>query len=411
MSLDEFEDALENIEETLLDMELCGRIIEYYDNSLSEYDRESYKKNVRYIRICYESYKKIEEDCKLDENNTKLSPELLSEIDKSLEGITDKEQIAFKIYYELSKNLIYSSKYIMAETEPDILAEMYKDPMDIDSKDREVVCITWVRIYASLLNKYGIDAIATSKTGLHHSVLFKVGPMIFTADATEMKYSEKSDTYMNDLTRIKLGIAPRSLKNRYYSTILDDDDYRGYICETFASLGINLKDDKFEYQAYERLNKIYSSGGENFYDVFDIDPNDETSKSVKKMKIIDTLIRNCDLTNTELMQYVNNLSDMLFLSDKFVEDVTIIDNIKKKISKIFMIGETRIGYKYFLVEEGGVRLISKEEITELFDKGEYVLNTKRVQQSERKDYSMNNWRDHIAGFKLKEQENEGEREE
>ena len=107
MTLDEFKYALENIEDTLLNMELCEKVIEYY-SGLTEQQAKDYKKSVRFIDIYYNSYKKIEDNKNNDINNSEVNINLLQKIDESVGDLTDKEKIAFKIYYELAKKFSYS---------------------------------------------------------------------------------------------------------------------------------------------------------------------------------------------------------------------------------------------------------------------------------------------------------------
>ena len=398
MTIEEFEEALENIEKTILHIDTCQKVLEFY-RRLSKEDAEEYQSYIEYIEDYYNTYWKIENHKKDLENNAELNKDLNDAIRSSIEEIQDKEKIAFKLYYELNLIFAYNNKYLMTDEEEVAKSIYNQSPREVDLEKSEIICTTWAKIYASLLNQNGIDAIV-NKEGIHYNVVFKIGSVIYTADAIEVNFSEKNQSYMNDMTRMKLGILPNALINYYYVQFVDGEPYEDYVSKIYSEMGIVLDEKSFGKSEFKKFQAIYDSQGSNSKEIFEIEESNAPTSIINKLSMIHTLIKNSDLTNIELIQYINNLIDIIFDEEeqKLISDITVTSKLSLEMHKIFAIGNSEIGYLYCIADNDGIKKVESVRLSQLLDEGTLIINNGDIERSIRAKHSKENWKAKIPGF-------------
>ncbi|MBQ9833946.1 MAG: hypothetical protein IJO33_01995 [Bacilli bacterium] len=197
-----------------------------------------------------------------------------------MDGISgDIEQIAYKIYERLAKELNYDPRMIAynQNINNEIIEQIhYAKTSSITLDNRIVTCKSWAEIYVAFLKKINIKA-RTVKEGKHYYVLVDINDVEYKADATN-SFLDKDNIYINDLTRIKLNTPACG----YFAPIKGNDKNKKSIYEQYL-----------DYLQDWPISKFVTTGN-NFVDMI-----------LSKIDYLNTIIY-C-LPQTEAVVYLNQL--------------------------------------------------------------------------------------------------------
>lgn len=137
--------------------------------------------------------------------NDGLNPDFEKMIMTGIDNFTNPLVASRIIYLKLAQVLCYDEHvpaYNQNLANPIMQNLYYTKSSEVTLENNRVTCILWANVYASLLQKLGIDAKVIGN-GKHKLVEFTIEGTTYTADATN-SFLDNDNIYINDFTRVKL---------------------------------------------------------------------------------------------------------------------------------------------------------------------------------------------------------------
>ena len=137
--------------------------------------------------------------------NDGLNPDFEKMIMTGIDNFTNPLVASRIIYLKLAQVLCYDEHvpaYNQNLANPIMQDLYYTKSSEVTLENNRVTCILWANVYASLLQKLGIDAKVIGN-GKHKLVEFTIEGTTYTADATN-SFLDNDNIYINDFTRVKL---------------------------------------------------------------------------------------------------------------------------------------------------------------------------------------------------------------
>lgn len=276
-----------------------------------------------------------------------VSKEIKDYIKNNLPTCNNKIELAYAIYVLLGQILYYSPIYATTKNKKLVLPS-YR----VTVKNPYVICYTWSEIYNSLLNEYGISSYIDDRNKEHSLVTMEIDGIEITADATKSSNCSVFDI-SNDLTSIKFG--------------LDIN----FFCLNPVQEDFQNKKEKF-INSKQNINKK-------------LNIDTETDKEIENyIKMLDECEIDLEERTILLLNMLNNLYkknngevERRQLFDRYYKRIFKDENFNNRQFSILYPGYTMAKklvivdaeeIMYYLEDEKGFRVSSKEEIEYLLRK-------------------------------------------
>ena len=299
----------------------------------------------------------------------RLNEKLENLMFKGINSNDSKFTIARKLYLNSCKFLNYDLDYLFydssdiskegVDVNEKINALRYKNIREITFDDNEVICSTWSKIYASLLNKVGIKN--RVRGDYHKFVIFDCDGTLMSADATQSVKDMYTGIYINDFTRVQLGIKTQ-----------------GYKClEKNKDVSVNIKNIDKEY-GYPNmsLEDLRSNFLNTYSTVEEQNPNKIRIFKDNMTKLL-ALVKNLNLSGLEKLKALENYAKLLF-PIKELENINykfcVKNELEKRVPYLIFTYKLDDEYLYFLISENDIKKVTKEELEEKLNTNYYLLN-------------------------------------
>lgn len=274
-----------------------------------------------------------------------LSKELEKYIEEHLPVCSSKLELAYAIYVLLGQVLYYSPLYATTKK-----LEVVPHPSKVTPSNPFVICYTWSEIYKELLTKYGIEAYIDNRNKSHSFVVFESDGINLMADATKSSFCSVYDI-SNDITSIKFG-----LETNFFNLVpgqINFEEKRKKYLEAKESvnekLNITTQDD--EVEAYIKM--------------LDESELDSEERTILLINLLNSLYK---LNNGEVerRQLFDRYYKRIFNDKEFKNRIISILYDGITVAKKLVIAEDNT--MYYLEDEEGFRVSSREEINDLLRK-------------------------------------------
>lgn len=272
-----------------------------------------------------------------------ISKELEKYIQDNLPVCNSKLELSYAIYVLLGKVLYYSPLYATTKK-----LGVVPQPSTVTPNSPFVICYTWSEIYKELLTKYGIEAYIDNRNKSHSFVVFESDGINIMADATKSSFCTVYDI-SNDLTSIKF-----NLETNFFNLVpgqINFEEKRKRFLETKELINkkLNIKTQDDEVEAYIKL--LYES---------DLEKEERT---ILLINLLNSLYR---LNNGEVerRQLFDRYYKRIFDDQEFKNRLISILYEGSTVAKKLVITENM----YYLEDENGFRVSSREEINDLLRK-------------------------------------------
>lgn len=273
-----------------------------------------------------------------------ISKEIREYISKNLPICNNKIEIAYAIYILLGQVLYYSPEYATTKNKKVIL-----DPSEVTLNNPFVICYTWSPIYSELLKEYGINSYIDNRNKEHSLVIIEIDDIKITADATKSSNCNVYDV-SNDLASIKFGLDV----NFFYLTPGQENfqekkkKYMSAKKNINEKLNIDTETEK-EIEMYIRM-----------LDESEIDLEERT---ILLLNLLNTLYRK-NAGEVERRQLFDRYYKQFFKDENFKnKQISILYDGNIMAKKLVIVEDEDT--MYYLEDEEGFRISSKEEIDSL----------------------------------------------
>lgn len=273
-----------------------------------------------------------------------LSKELEKYIEDNLPVCNSKLELSYAIYVLLGQVLYYSPLYATTKK-----LEVVPHPSTVTPSKPFVICYTWSEIYKELLNKYGIEAYIDDRNKSHSFVILECDGINIMADATKSSFCSVYDI-SNDITSIKFG-----LETNFYNLVP-------------GQINFNEKRQKYLKAKEEVLKKMnittQDQEVESYIKMLDESELDSVERTILLINLLNSLYK---LNNGEVerRQLFDRYYKTIFNDKEFKNKVISILYDGITVAKKLVIAEDM----YYLEDEEGFRVSSREEINDLLHKG------------------------------------------
>lgn len=272
-----------------------------------------------------------------------LSKELEKYIEDNLPVCNSKLELSYAIYVLLGQVLYYSPLYATTKK-----LEVVPHPSTVTPSNPFVICYTWSEIYKELLKKYGIEAYIDDRNKSHSFVILECDGINIMADATKSSFCSVYDI-SNDISSIKFG-----LETNFYNLVPGQ---------------INSNEKRQEYlKAKEEVLKkmnITTQDQEvaSYIKMLDESELDSAERTILLINLLNSLYK---LNNGEVerRQLFDRYYKTIFNDQEFRNKVISILYDGIIVTKKLVIAEDM----YYLEDEEGFRVSSREEINDLLHK-------------------------------------------
>lgn len=277
--------------------------------------------------------------------------------------------MARKLYLNSCKFLNYNIDYLFYDSSDiskeditvneKINAIKYKNIKEITNEDNEIICSTWSKVYASLLNKVGIKNRVIGNN--HKFVIFDCDGTLMKADATQSTKDTSTGFYINDLTRVQLGI-----KTQGYECVEKNKDISKILLEEDKKIG-------YQNMSLEDLQNRFL----NTYNTVEEQNPDKMRIFKDNMTKLFAIVKSLNFKGIEKLKAIENYVELLFPKEELADmDFTfcVKNNDKKREPYLIFTYKFYDEYIYFLISENDIVKVSKEELTEKINTEYYLLN-------------------------------------
>ena len=355
-----------------------------------------------------------------------MEPEL-EELIMSQVKLTGNPKIdLFNIYNSLNRALLYSSSMIALNQDKssEIVNSVYnKNISEYSKENRSVTCRNWSEMFAYLSKKYvGCDAFI-NKDGFHKKVSIILDKNIIFADATNAIISPLDGTKMTDLTRAKLGLLPAGFTSLF---LIPEVENLKREFKVFNEDELSLECD--DYAEQEDVSEFMSLvENENLQDrVLGLEGLGLEEKLLRKLSYVNELLGLSEIEALDVLGYLPPVlrtvltqeeASKVKLHNKLYTDFD--ENLECDLLPVISIdvSQDNVDEKYFYLiysKEKGLRRITKQQILEKIQSGEFKVIKKGKNISGIKDFEIEaQTEQHIEGDMatnesfLDEQEGEG----
>lgn len=272
-----------------------------------------------------------------------LSKELEKYIEDNLPVCNSKLELSYAIYVLLGQVLYYSPLYATTKK-----IEVVPHPSTVTPKNPFVICYTWSEIYKELLNKYGIEAYIDDRNKSHSFVVLECDGINIMADATKSSFCSLYDI-SNDISSIKFG-----LETNFYNLVPGQINY-------------NEKRQEYLKAKEEVLKKMNITTQDQEVESYIKMVNESELDSVERTILLINLLNSLYKLNNgevERRQLFDRYYKTIFNDQEFRNKVISILYDGITVAKKLVIAEDM----YYLEDEEGFRVSSREEINDLIHK-------------------------------------------
>lgn len=325
-----------------------NQMIDYYNKSNIEINNKQMERFKQIIKLYSLEMKKYHtlDGYKYDEDlNEELVNKVLENVDLNLDPFT----LSRAIYINLCKLVTYDVEFTALDqdlTNEKALEIYERSPENIDVNNNKIVCKTWAEIYQNLLERVNINAVVVGKK--HKYVQFDCDGTLMMADATNSHYERTSNFYLDDITRIQIGLPTAGFR------CLEDDKN--------IDLPLKKADEKIEYyktsieREFMALERSYCTVKPKVID---------SENNIKEQCIfLQSILDNTNLVGFELNKYATMILKNIFsgLDIEHFHSIIKDENNKIESSLIFTILNNN-EYKYMLyTKSSGLKEMSKEQL-------------------------------------------------
>lgn len=272
-----------------------------------------------------------------------LSKELEKYIEDNLPVCNSKLELSYAIYVLLGQVLYYSPLYATTKK-----IEVVPHPSTVTPKNPFVICYTWSEIYKELLNKYGIEAYIDDRNKSHSFVVLECDGINIMADATKSSFCSLYDI-SNDISSIKFG-----LETNFYNLVPGQINYNEKRQEYLKAKEEVLKKMNITTQDQEV---------ESYIKMLNESELDSVERTILLINLLNSLYK---LNNGEVerRQLFDRYYKTIFNDQEFRNKVISILYDGITVAKKLVIAEDM----YYLEDEEGFRVSSREEINDLIHK-------------------------------------------
>lgn len=272
-----------------------------------------------------------------------LSNELEKYIDEQLPKCNSKLELSYAIYVLLGQALYYSPLY--ATTKRIDTVPHYSE---VTLDNPYIICYTWSEIYKTLITKYGIESYIDNRNKSHSFVVLNVDGINIIADATKSSNCSIYDI-SNDITSIKFG-----LETNFFNIVPGQTNYEEK----------REKFNKIKKDVYKKLNIITQDEEIELYiKMLDQSELDSEERTILLINLLNSLYKLND-GEVERRQLFDRFYKKIFNDKELRNRVISILYDGITVAKKLVIAEDM----YYIENEEGFRVSSREEINELLRK-------------------------------------------
>ena len=333
------------------------RLFNKYIFNKEVYDRYTAITSFEYID--FESLNKNQKSDDYDGNGESIveklhiDEDLIKDIQKYAKKHYGPLENAIHAYMRLCELLTYDEQVYIDNTK----AGEHVNPEHIASINKEnnkVICYEFAFIYAYVLNKLGINYTMNAKSFIntpgYASVEFRFQEYLIKADAIR-------NIIDSDLTNVKVGDKVNGL-----TCINENVATQKKFNELCTKVRTNILNRKNELETYERnVTKIKET--------FDLN----TLSKKDRIKLLLKVITKDNLKGLDKLVYQRKIFESIFTEEDNIK-ITFISNTNNPFTIISSFDNDT--YKYYSVNESDdspLRAITKEELLNKIDSGEYIL--------------------------------------
>ncbi len=329
-----------------------------------------YDRNIEHYGKRFVSDEKLNEEFK----NDILA--FIPRVDGKIDSSVSKIELAKEIYKRLNSRVKYSQTYraLVDTGNVEVLSKIYnQDISSVTLQENEVICNSWSKIYCKLLEEIGCESVITGD-GKHKYVTFIADDEIIEADGTNAKVSDIDGSDINDLARSKL-----------------DMPIAGFKIKTNREKQKEIMSKEKEETKVIDITKILEMDGSFDKDLSSkvLGSSIETKLKLLNDSFVNTVNENAD--SLDMMAYLNVVMTSVFTKEEMekIQKKNISINrseggeSKYDVSRIISVKSEKSPDEfscYVIATSGELQPISKEEIIERFNRGEYENLSKKGEE-------------------------------